>query len=113
MAAIASRKARLGRDWSSGSRSVASEATIGEALGRIVKREPQNQHGGEGDVVAGGGLADGQPIGEVLLPDSNSDQQRQAPGGRQLPGPPLAGTFSVAAIAPGPPPPRLLPIRAR
>ena len=51
-----------------------------EALGRVVQREADDQHGRQRDLAARGRLADGEALGEVVQADADGDQQRQSAG---------------------------------
>jgi hypothetical protein len=41
-----------------------------EAFGDVVEGEPDDQESGQGQLAAGGRLADGQPLGEVVQADA-------------------------------------------
>ncbi|WP_290513789.1 hypothetical protein [Aeromicrobium sp.] len=48
-----------------------------ESFGGIVEREADDQNGGQSDLVAGGGLPDGESFREVVKADADRDHQRQ------------------------------------
>jgi len=46
-----------------------------------VQPEPDHQQDRQGKFAAGGGVADREPLGEVVQPDAGRDQQRELAGG--------------------------------
>ncbi len=47
----------------------------------VVQRESDDQHHRQADLTGGGGVADREPLGEVVQPDPDRDHQREPAGG--------------------------------
>ena len=58
-----------------GGRDVAERPDDPKALGGVVQREADDQHGGQADLAGARGDADRQALGEVVQPDRRGDDQ--------------------------------------